>query len=241
VKILQLNIWGGRIGKRVVDLLKHEQADVVCLQEAIEVVGGDSFLFEDIEEIKSTSGYAHSFFTPQLGYNLMKRHAKSGMAILSAHPFETTTAVYTRLAYTDNFDLLDTDYNVRGLQHVTVGTPTGVVHVLNHHGHHVRNHKHGDEETVRQCKEIADYIEKLNGPVVLCGDFNLSPTSESLKPITKLLVDLTTVHNITTTRTELTHKTEVCDYIFTSPDIVVTNFQVLDDIVSDHKALTVSF
>lgn len=86
---------------------------------------------------------------------------------------------------------------------------------------------------------IVEYIKKLDGPVVLCGDFNLKPKSESLELINKILINHAKERGVITTRTPLTHKTEVCDYIFTSPDIDVKEFQVLDDIVSDHKALVV--
>ena len=94
---------------------------------------------------------------------------------------------------------------------------------------------------MRQCGEIADYIKALEGPVVLTGDFNLAPESESLEQINTVLVNHAKERGVLTTRTSLTHKTEVCDYIFTGSDIGVIDFQVLDDIASDHKALVVEF
>ena len=242
MKILQLNTWGGRLGKQIVELLKKEQADVVCLQEAIEMLpSGNSFLFEDLEEIRTKTGYEHVHFVPQFGYNMMNRKAKSGLAILSNVPFEETDVVFTRLEYVDDFDIIDTDYNIRSLQRITVEYAERKLHILNHHGHHVPTHKDGDEETMRQCQMIVEYISGLEGPVVLCGDFNLAPGSESLEQINKVLVNHAKERGVLTTRTPLTHKTEVCDYIFTSPDIEVSDFQVLDDIASDHKALTIEF
>ena len=49
MKILQLNIWGGKLGKQVVDLLNREDADVVCLLEAIEMPESSCFLIEDLD------------------------------------------------------------------------------------------------------------------------------------------------------------------------------------------------
>lgn len=143
----------------------------------------------------------------------------------------------------EDFDFLEnTDYNAgRSLQHATVEYQGKSLHILNHHGHHIGSHKNGDEETMRQCGLIADYTKRLEGPVVLCGDFNLIPDSSSLEQINAVLVNHVKDKGIISTRTPLTHKTEACDYIFTSPDIEVKNFQVLDDIVSDHKALTIEF
>lgn len=171
----------------------------------------------------------------------MKREAQNGLAILSNTSFLTTYNAFTRLEYISNFDILDTDYNVRSLQHVTINYECSPLHVLNHHGHHVPHHKDGDEETMRQCQMIVDYIKKLEGPIVLCGDFNLHPDSKSLDLINKVLINHAKEQGVKTTRNHLTTKTEVCDYIFTSSDIKVKNFAVLDDIVSDHQALTIEF
>lgn len=240
MRILQLNIWHGRLGAQVVEVLNREKPDVVCLQEVVEFKDGKCFLLDNLEKILEQTGYEHCFFTPHLAFNLMKRRARWGLATLSTIPFVATNATFTRLEYVDDFDFIDTDYNIRGIQHVTVVWNGQSLNILNHHGHHIPNHKNGDEETMRQCKIIVDYIQKLNGPVVLCGDFNLAPNSESLAQINTILVNHVKDKGIVTTRTALTHKTEVCDYIFTSPDIVIKDFQVLDDIASDHKALTVT-
>ena len=241
MKVIQLNTWGGRLGKQIIGLLTREKADIVCVQEAIEMPGGDSFLFENLEEIKIQTGYQYCFFSPQFGYKFMNREAKSGHAILSNLPFVETYVTFTRLKYIDNFDLLDTDYNIRCFQHVVVERGGERLNIVNHHWHHVRTHKNGNEETMRQCKMIVDYIQKLQGPVVLCGDFNLAPDSESIEQINQILVNQVKERGVLTTRTPLTHKTEVCDYIFTSSNIGVKDFQVLDDIASDHKALVIEF
>jgi len=242
MKIIQLNIWGGRLEKQILDLLNRENADIVCLQEAVEIDRGKgSFLVKNLKEIQKDAGYEYSSFFPQFGFNLMNRQAKMGLAVLSNYPFKKTEAIFTRLEYVDDFDFLDTDYNIRGFQHVVIEKEGQPLNVINHHGHHLPDHKNGDEETMRQCKMIVDYIEKLEGSVVLCGDFNLLPDSESIDQINKILVNHVKERDILTTRTPLTRKTEVCDYIFTSPDIEIKDFQVLDDIASDHKALSLTF
>lgn len=241
MKILQLNIWGGRLGLRIKEVINREKPDVVCLQEAIMVDGGSGFVFDELSEIQRDAGFEHCYFSACFGWKLMKREAQSGLATMSKLPFLHTDNAFTRLEYVTDFDIIDTDYNVRSLQHVTVKYGDKEIHVLNHHGHHVPHHKDGDEETLRQCQLIVDYMEKINGPIVLCGDFNLKPESESLQLINAKLINHAKERGVLTTRTPLTHKTEVCDYIFTSPEIEVKDFQVLDDIASDHKALLIEF
>ena len=243
MKILQLNIWGGKLDKNIANLLKREDADVVCLQEVVHVEGGSSYFFLDLEELLTATGYEHFYHTPSWSGKYMRREANWGNSILSKVPFKNTHSFYTYQEKVENFDFLeDTDYNAgRSLQHVVVPHESGLLNILNHHGYHLREHKNGNDETMRQCGLIADYAKKLEGSVVLCGDFNLIPTSPSLEQINAVLVNHVKEKVIISTRTPLTPKTEACDFIFTSPDIGVKNFQVLDDIVSDHKALTIEF
>jgi endonuclease/exonuclease/phosphatase (EEP) superfamily protein YafD len=115
------------------------------------------------------------------------------------------------------------------------------LNILNHHGHHVPTHKNGDEHTLRQMEQITQYIQNLAGPVILTGDFNLSPHSESLELINSQLENLAIKYDLATTRTNLTKKKEVCDYIFVNNKVKVSTFQAYDEVVSDHKALGLEF
>jgi len=241
MKILQLNIWGGRLGSQIIELINKEKPDMVCLQEVIDIKGEGGFFFTELNKIKLDTGFDYCDFAPSFGFNLMKRKAQFGLATLSTLPFTKTTTVATGLEYEDDFDVLDSDYNIRTLQHTVVEYSGQLLHLLNHHGHHVPGHKDGDAETMRQCKLIADYVTGLEGQVVLCGDFNLNADSDSLEQVNIKLTNHVKEKNILTTRTNLTHKTEACDYIFTNSKIEVKEFKVSDDIVSDHKALIIEF
>ena len=238
MKILQLNAWGGKLGAQIVSLLQREQADMVCLQEVIRFPGGRSFLFEDIDSIAADTGYKYSYFSEHIGYPLMKRTAQTGLMILSKYPFASTNTIPLRLQYTKDFDLIDSDYNVQTLQHASVVVGEKTYNILNYHGYHIREHKNGSPETLRQCELIASYLSKLPEPVILCGDFNLSPDSESIAIIERLLQNHTAQAKVSSTRTHLTRKTEACDFIFSSKSITHPTFIVLDDVVSDHKVLS---
>jgi len=239
MKILQLNIWGGKLGKQIIELLERERPDVVCFQEAVQLPLETGLLFTQLSEIRETVGIPHVYFSPVFGFSMMNHKAEFGNAILSDLPFVKTETLFTRKEYIEAFDVADGDYNIRNLQHVVVERNGKPLHVLNHHGHHIHQHKMGDTETLRQCGVIADYIKTLEGDVVLTGDFNLAPESDSLGLLNSFLVNHAKESGATTTRTPLTHKTEVCDYIFTSKGLATSNFKVLPDIASDHAALVV--
>jgi endonuclease/exonuclease/phosphatase (EEP) superfamily protein YafD len=81
----------------------------------------------------------------------------------------------------------------------------------------------------------------LSGPVILTGDFNLVPGSKSLEPLNKMLRNLSIEFRLSTTRNQLTHKNEVCDYIFVNDKVQVKQFEASDALISDHKALILDF
>lgn len=240
MKLIQANIWGGRLDSSVVNFLAKEKADIVCLQEAVEVEGS-GLMSVTLTQIREGADYKEAFFSPTFSFNLMQKTAGLGNAILSNLPITLQETIFTRLQHIENFDFDNEDYNARNLQHTVIDVNGTPLNVLNHHGHHVPSHKNGDGETLRQCGMIADYVGKLAGHVILTGDFNLSPHSESLEQINAVLDNLSDRFGLTTTRTPLSPKTEVCDYIFVSPGVTVNNFYASDELISDHKALVLDF
>jgi len=239
MKILQLNIWGGKLDKQIFELIDREKPDIVCFQEAIVLPGEENLFFASLAEIVRGTDLKEWYFSPSWAFKHMNRKAEWGNAILSLTPFLHKHSFFTGGEFKDDFDLMESDYNMRNLQHVIVEHGGRKLNILNHHGHHVKTHKDGDAETMRQCTMIADYVKGLEGDVVLTGDFNLSPHSESLEQINAILSNHCIENDVKTTRTQLTHKTEVCDYIFTSKGLTTKNFRVLPDIASDHCALMI--
>lgn len=240
LKLLQVNIWGGKLEKQLIALLQAETADIVCLQESVSIPGGAVFVVT-VEQLQKSCGYMYAYSSPVISFGLMGKEAQFGNTILSKVPFSETDTIFTRLQHKSNFNFDTDDYNIRNLQHVIVTVDGQRVHILNHHGHHIPGHKDGDLETERQCEIIAQKISELDGPVILTGDFNLAPHSKSLEQINRSLRNLSIEAGLRTTRTQLTQKKEVCDYIFVNNDIHVQSFRALDDLVSDHKALVLEF
>lgn len=241
MKLMQLNIWFGRLDQAALNLIKQESPDILCLQEASSIKGKVGGVFLTIEEIVQHTDLKHVFMSPMFHFRYMHRTMKFGNAILSKQDFVNTETIFTNKEVNLDFDFDIHDYNIRNLQHAALKVSGKALHVLNHHGHHVPNHKNGDANTMRQMKQIAEYIKTLDGPVVLTGDFNLAPSSESLDVINDVLKNLSVENKLTTTRTALTHKTEVCDYIFVNKQVKTKSFSASSEVVSDHKALILEF
>ncbi len=240
MRLIQLNAWGGRLESQLLEFITNQNPDLICFQEIISISGGNGGFFTTLEKIQRNIKY-EAFMSPVFTFNFMRRQASFGNAILSNTTFKKSVVVFTNLKHKNNFDFDGDDYNVRNLQHVVIEHGNKKLNILNHHGHHIPEHKNGDAETMRQMKQIGEYIDTLEGPIILCGDFNLSPKSESLEQINTRLVNLPVEFRLKTTRTELTHKKEICDYVFVSKEVQVKDFSDSGQVVSDHKALILEF
>lgn len=242
MKIIQLNIWGGKLGHQVISFLKDENPDLVCMQEVNDLKGRSGYkFFATLNEIKKEAGFDEAFMSPTYSARYMERELAYGNAILSRLPFKSTETIFTHREYVRNFDVERDGGNIRNLQIVSVETGGKTLNVLNHHGYHLKGTKQGDENTMKAAKTIAAEIRRLKGPVIMCGDFNLSPHSESLEVINKELDNLSIRNGLKRTYTKLSIINEVCDYIFVNDQVRVKRFRISDELVSDHKALILEF
>jgi endonuclease/exonuclease/phosphatase family metal-dependent hydrolase len=238
---MQLNIWAGRLEREIKKFVENEQPDIVCLQEAISFDSGDTGMFFTVENIQQSVDLEFVAFAPVFSFSFMGGIAKFGNCVLSRYPIQKTESIFTHLEYKDNFDFNTDSVNVRNFINATMDIDGTIYHVVTHHGFHVPDHKEGNEETLRQMSALGDYIDQIDGNIILTGDFNLAPHSKSLEIINQRLINQSIKAKLKTTRNQLTHKTEVCDYIFTSNDVQISSFKAADDLISDHKALLMEF
>lgn len=242
MKLIQLNIWQGKLGQQIIDFLKEEKPDFVCMQEVNDLKGRAGYkFFATLDEIKNDAGFSDAFMSPAYSSRYMERELEYGNAILSRLPFKSTDTVFTRGGYTRNFDVEEQDGNDRNLQVSTIDVGGATLNLLNHHGYWIYGTKAGDQETLRQMGVIAEVVRTLKGPVILCGDFNLAPDSESLGLINEELTNLSVKNGLRRTYTELSVVDEVCDYIFVNDKVKVLSFKKSDVLVSDHNALIMEF
>jgi endonuclease/exonuclease/phosphatase family metal-dependent hydrolase len=102
--------------------------------------------------------------------------------------------------------------------------------------------KSDSPERIAQSQKIRNFLDSIDKPKILCGDFNLRPDTESMKILEKGMNNLIQIYDITSTRTSLYDKEEkFADYVLTSPDVVIKAFQKLFHEVSDHAPLLLEF
>ena len=236
-----MNAWTIRLATRIEDMVTKEAPDIIALQEVFES-DADLGFFPSLTELADTLRFHHRYHSPVYSIQLMTSKPEFGNAIVSNLAFGDKQTHFTNLEYNPSMSLENDDYNVRNFQHVTIEDQDGRhVHIINHHGYHVPGHKNGNDFTMKACQQIADYATQIEGPVIITGDFNLLPDSESIQILNKDFRNLTKEYDLETTRTDLTHKSEPCDFIFVNDKVVVNNFYASDVVASDHQGLVLDF
>lgn len=102
----------------------------------------------------------------------------------------------------------------------------------------------GGETRAQQIKELIKIVNKIKNPVILMGDFNTFHGEEEIAS----LLEKTHLHHqfemdkTSQTLTEPTfHPSKRLDYVLTSKQVKVKNYQVLNFHFSDHLPLMVDF
>ena len=252
MKILTLNIWGGRAGsKELLSFIEShkDDVDIFCFQEVWSApythlegtkAGGleinhQNIMVYALQGISEALPDHQYFFHPHHleNYGLMML-VRKGITILGSGD----VFVHKYREYIPEGDI---GHHARNVQYVTVEQDGVPITVLNFHGLWNGRGKTDSDERIEQSKNVINFITQLTTPVVLCGDFNLLPDTESIKMFERGgLRNLIRENGITSTRTSLYTKPEkFADYIFVSPEITVKDFTVLSDEVSDHAPLSI--
>lgn len=254
MKVVVLNIWGGRGGREnLLNFFDRNKGsvDVFCLQEmwsgpyteySDRLIGGvvmdySSLMVDAVQRISELMTGYNSYFRPHLleDYGLM-------MLVREELPVvdEGEVFVYKFKGFVPDGDL---GKHGRNIQYVTIDTPHGKRTVINFHGLWNGLGKGDSEDRITQSRNIIDFLKKLDHPFVLCGDFNLLPDTESLKMFEDFgLRNLISEYGIKSTRSSLYEKpNKFADYVFVHSQINVKEFRVMEDVVSDHLALYLDF
>ncbi len=252
MNIICLNIWGGRAGKEKLLAFfetHKETTDIFCLQEVWSdryeflegaLAGGvpishDTIMSYALQDICAVLPDHVPYFKPSF-----------------LHSYGLCMFVHKKLNVIEEGDIFvhfargyipegDVGNHARNMQYVTIETELGPKTVLNLHGLWNGAGKSDSDQRIVQTDRILSFISSLSNPFVLCGDFNLSPDTESLQRIEREgHRNLISEYGITSTRTSFYTKPErYADYAFVSEGVEVLGFEILPDEVSDHAPLRI--
>lgn len=249
MKILTLNIWGGRAGKAgLLDFFsRHKNVDIFCLQEVWSApyehleghpaggvqIDNSKIMVYGLQEISEVLKDHRPYFRPHHGDHY-------GLLMLVSNRLrvqeEGEVFVFKDKGHVPEGDVGN---HARNLQFVKILDGEKELTVMNIHGLWNGKGKTDSNDRIEQSKKIINFTAKIAGEYVLCGDFNLLPDTQSARLLEDSgMKNLIKEYNVTSTRTSLYSKPEkYADYIFVSPGVEIKNFSVMPDVVSDHAPL----
>jgi len=244
LKVLQVNAWTGRIKDGLTRFIKDGDFDVVCLQEAIWDEKHTKMLetyIDTVEKIQEHTELKYDFRSPIYGFKMLGGDVEftQGNVILSKIPIvktaEETLCGRNKLADSAK-DFERAFKNHRCV--VQKATLENGVSVFNYHGYWQKDPM-GNATTVKYMKRVAKMIKNENGPIIMCGDLNVISRSPAMREL-DFLRDLTAANNVRTTLKNIRLELDVaCDHILISDEFSCNYFEVVETVLSDHKAIVV--
>ncbi|MSU75004.1 MAG: endonuclease/exonuclease/phosphatase family protein [Candidatus Magasanikbacteria bacterium] len=241
MKLITLNLWGGRIREPLFHFIKNNQdTDVFCFQEIYhnspEKMSDNRRppnlnLYTDLQKLLPDH---QSFFRP-----VIKNIYGIGIFIKKEIPVIEEGALW--ICEVLNYSGSGGDHS-RNLQWMRCELQGTTYTILNVHGLWTGIDKNDTPTRITQSEKIKSFMDTVPSPKILCGDFNLNPDTTSIAMLGGGMKNLIKTYNIKSTRSSFyTKEGKFADYIFVSPDVTVKKFEVLPEEVSDHMALLLEF
>ena len=248
MRLICLNTWGGKLYLQFSSFLERFQktTDLFCFQEVFTYPPTSAFKTGDPERVADL-------------YERLVRQLRGFKGYL-AEPY---TSFGERLVLFARDSIKIDDYGDMELYHqrevvvdeerFSVGSRLQWVRfrhhnnksftVANTHGMWLPSGKDDCPERLTQSENIVKFVTDKEGAKIICGDFNLLPQTRCINMLEQNLRNLIRDYAITSTRSShySPKKEKFADYIFTSADVKVLDFRVLEDEVSDHLPLLLEF
>jgi endonuclease/exonuclease/phosphatase family metal-dependent hydrolase len=254
VSLLQLNMNADAFWDSVIPYLTSHDFDVIHLQEVagkhtkVGIIDTKRDCYEELQKIlgekynsefvltdrftSSPDAYFGNAIFYKKEYPLLQKHIEWSKK--NEEPFSSDATTYENTG--------------RALLHVTLSIAGKEVSFLTTHGAWAKTPKEEPHQT-EQGKILLNYLKNVQQPFVFSGDLNLDPEQPTIAKIGELARNLTNDHHITNTLNPRTHYARArmfppgvaVDYIFTSRDITVKSFNVLEEDISDHLGLVAEF
>ncbi|AGB70945.1 MULTISPECIES: endonuclease/exonuclease/phosphatase family protein [Rhizobium] len=262
MRIVSLNAWGGRLHEPLMPYLVNVEADVLCLQEMVRTQGADAdwLVYRDhgiellqranlFEELKAALPAYDAFFLPVARGDLFEGDrrfdSEFGLAtfVRRTYPIIGQAAGFVHGEFSaDGYGPHPRSRNAHCIRLFDYerGYPITIAHM---HGLRDLEGKGDTPARRHQANALVDLIRQVKHEgdrLVVCGDFNLLPGSETFDILSSLgLADLVTSRGYEDTRTSHYKKQpRFADYMLVTSNVEVITFDpVAEPEVSDHRAL----
>lgn len=251
MKIISLNIWDARIFEPLMNFFERQQdVDIFCLQEVFNgneagTLRGQGLRINGYDEIakRLPNHKGHFAQTEILDDKPPKGYAiPYGLAIFVNKNIKTFNHHHSFVfGDVQKFSNYDGRTHRRIVQTVCISHNNQQIAISNFHGLWNGQGKTDTPERIEQSQKLRMHVDKFSHSQIIAGDFNLLPETKSLSIAKEGFRDLIDEFKISSTRSILynrhTNPVLFADYIFITKDLEVTQFKVLEDVVSDHLPL----
>jgi endonuclease/exonuclease/phosphatase family metal-dependent hydrolase len=257
-----LNGWGGKLHDRLIDYIGAASPDVLCLQEVVHtplstkdwldyrdgdhVLPQRANLFSDVA--KALPDHVATFCPAAQGVlwdGGETLPSQWGLATFVRTSFPVIGQIQSFIHKGFSPDGYGDHPRSRNAHAVRLfdyerNQPLSIVHT---HGLRDLNGKMDTPERVAQARRLAELAMRISEPgerLVVCGDFNVEPNSETFSILREIgLTDLVTSRRFAGTRTShYTKPGRFADYMLTNDAVSVIGFDVVSEPeVSDHCPL----
>ncbi|MFZ1301468.1 MAG: endonuclease/exonuclease/phosphatase family protein [Candidatus Microsaccharimonas sp.] len=219
MKIVFLNVWGNEMQDSLIPFLREQAHDtpVFCLQEAT-------------SEMKQRSADVFSNYVEIAHHKYINDHDIFCQSLFVRKDIEILDS-----------GVLAPDDMDRGLANfVKIKLNGQEVSICNVHGRARPAEKLDNPERIAFSQSLVDFFKDATGPVIIGGDFNILPDTESIQLFARNgYQDLISEYAIDTTRNHLAWdryptKLYYSDYLFVSQGLTVNHFSVPKNEISDH-------
>lgn len=257
MKLLCLNLWGGRQNKLLFDYLEEQSktVDIFCFQEVFDSTSAEKehhgarlHLFEELgDALPEFIGLSAWGYDGWVDMKKVDFQVSEGQTIFVKKNLELTGHGQTYI-HGDAKTIIAEDFKnePKILEYCKLSIGKKELMVANAHGMWPPGDKTDTPERLEQSRAIKAVVNKHQGPKILCGDFNLDLNTQSIAMFEPELRNLIKDYKITNTRNEISwnkynNKQCFADFVFTSPDVKVNNFEVPYNLVSDHLPMILDF
>jgi endonuclease/exonuclease/phosphatase family metal-dependent hydrolase len=236
MRLITLNLWGGKRYDDIVEFLQREKedTDIFCFQEVFDSdrEEGKGFVPNLYNRLKSILDDFNSYYVA----------TEHGVDFDDVVDYELSVgnAIFVKndVLTHDNVQIYDGGNNIQDWSRKAHAIELEDSIICNVHGAWLNNKKRAHPKRREQSKRINTFLDQWNKPAVVCGDFNMLPDIPSMDILEEGRVNWIKEKNITDTRTSYFHYgIRYADYVLTSPSLDVKSFEVMPDEVSDHAPL----
>ncbi len=227
LKIACINVWkGGVVWDNLLKFIHDTDADMLLLQEVFN--SHDPAVpkrFRAMDEFIAEFKYPYHALAPAFVDTEDGITAEQGNAIFSKFPIVDHDWSFYHGTYSARTEQTPDSYKVtpRNVQHATIDVDGTLLHAFNNHG--VWEVHGGDTpERLKMGRHIAEAVHGKSH-VILGGDFNVNPNTETIRLIEKELQpvfgeEIKTTFNLKY-KTDPGFATAVVDLLFVSSDIKI--------------------